>query len=963
MEILSMKKKSLKRGKLGFTLTELLAVIAVIVILIGLGIPSFLALRRTIKIAEYDDIAREIYVAAQNQLTSLSANGMDQATTITLKSGSSMIDRPSDAGDEPFIWTNYYYADQSGAAMAVLLPLGSVADDVRSNGFYVIEYNTATNMVYSVFYSEQSFDYSAVSVMENFRTSRDVRKGPMVGYYGGSAVARDTLNRCAVPELEIVNENVLQLNILNAPNDVIIRVSVSDGQTTAEVDRAEIWQNLSTRSVLLDSMESGKHFCELFPGLTPGNDLTITVTYEKDGLLPSSASISANSLFATREPGNGADGTGDAVTIAWARHLQNLEGSVSHLNDSQITRARQTDHIQWEADEFGSFVSIQGSNLARYEGGNLEIRDLRGSNGLFATATDMSLSGIRLVNPAITADENNLSAPVGALVGTITGTPEKKAEIASCAVYYSKLKDDYTVNYNAYEDCGVDGKRAITGGLVGSAENVNVYYSFAALPRIDAEQGGTLIGSASNCTIENSYANCDNLPNQPNFYYFLSGSGNTVTHCYAVGSVENTADGAFAAPGNTATDSYYAVSHTDWKTDPFTDLSATEFLYTESGSTWQKTNQEGLNEAFKDNATWSVLSAPLSHPYRQHLDGRAYPYPAINMTDGTLEHHGSWPTGDGTVDLKITMRLLNNEDARYASFAGQVIVTDLSSDPENPVVLFDSSKDYQTEGDEIIKVAPGTKVKIAIIPLDSGYSYVNTTISAVTDITSYETTLDHTVEKDTEVIVTFQQSAYTLSCTQPIDDSGKPLQNGTYFVDTLNGTMTPEASAEVSTGSSVIIRPRLPGGSKVGVVWYTTSGSDERHTLIPDSRGYYTFEMPGQDTQIHVQYTKRVAKFTVNYYVMDAETGRYHDQGDDNKPTRTATMEYGIGTVISDEMIRALAENSGYLQTISDTEVLYLDPGKSEAFSKNSDTPLNLPYITQYSDQNDTFTINIYIAR
>ncbi len=936
-----MKKMTFKRSKLGFTLAELLLVIAIVAILVALGVTGFVALRQNIIIAKYDDLAREIYVAAQNQLTRMEANGLDQIALDALANGTPIPSEPSDykdSGSNNPAWEDvkdsYRYANKiNNQPMTVLLPLGTVADSVRTNGFYTIEYNVQTRTVYGVFYSDQSFEYTDVIEIADFRKNRNVRKDTtptMVGYYGGSAVKRDPLTHLDAPKLEIINNNELRLNILNVPTDITnISVIISDGTNTTTANAEIVSGESGKRTVLLDSLEEGKHFHQLFGNLIPSRDLTVTVGFEKTGAISSSASITVNSLFATREHGT----DGDVVTLAWARHLQNLEKSVSHLDDSEddskIIGARQTEHIQWE-DTFGKFVSINNDgineNLGRFEGGNLEIRDLKGSNGLFAkTKQGMDLSGIRIVNPVINAEGN---APVGALVGTAA----HKTVIHMCGVYANKLSGDQTVAYGEYRNCYVDGKNAVTGGLVGQAANTSVTFSFAALPSLKGGRGAALIGSAAGCNISNSYANCDDL--DPDFMYFVSGGteANTIDHCYAVGNAVTSTESAFAFTTDGVTDCYYAVSHRKFaeKWENNDDLAATQFCYTEGGSNWVSINQEQMQKATTDGGwatAWANMIAPLSHPYREYLNGRAFPYPAI----AELDHYGSWPDGNGTVDLKIDMTLLNNQGAGYADFAGQVIVKN-----KDGAELFNSNSlrnaDGTFNGNNIVHVTPGTEVTV-IITAENGYEYIYTVIdgtrhyptAAEPAAEKYE--VKYTVNKDTEAVVTFRQKAFELTGIPAVNEDGSThIEGSSYGIDltspikTLNITNSNQTE-KVETGSKVTVRPKVPDAYVASVVWYETAGNNgekKRTYLTRGTDDSYTFNMPAEPTEVHVMYTTKEANFNIEYYLMDTD-GHYPAT-----PTQTANYDCGLGSQINQSMINAFAESSGLPLTIDGERVRYL---------------------------------------
>ncbi len=981
-----MKHQFMKEKKLGFTLTELLAVLAILAVLIGLGVTGFVSFRRNITITEYDDLAREIYVAAQNQLTRLDANGMHADTVKELETGTPITQVPSDYIKGEAAWPDdFYYAQNGSPVMEVLLPLGAVAEDVHSNGFYAIEYNVKTRTVYSVFYSESNFEYTAVSTKPEFRTSKEVRKENMVGYYGGSAVERDPVTHCETPQLQIINNNELRLNILNVPTEGSFSVTISDGTNDVKVspDQIQTWKEADQRTVLLDGMDAGEHFHEQFSSLTPGKDLTITVTYEKAGSISSSASVTANSLFATREGTNG-----EVVTLAYARHLQNLENSVSHLDDSSITTARQTEHIQWE-DGFDPFVSIKNEgvneNLKCFEGSNLEIRELKGSNGLFAqTKEGMVLSGIRIVNPVI---DTNGTDPVGALAGT--AAPD--TEINMCWVYSSKLKDDGTIDYGAIQNCHVDGLTT-TGGLVGKATNTIVAYSFAALPSIQGTNGAGLIGEATGCDISNSYASCDNLPK--NFCAFLvkgeaadpDTGKNTITHCYAVGNMADPNPCYFI---NNVTDAvgdcYFAVSHRVFaeKWEDNVDLAATDFYYIEDG-TWTSSDQEKLQNAAGSDGwakDWAKMIAPLSHPYREYLEGQPFPYPAITE----LDHYGSWPDDNGKVTLTINMALLSQEGA-YALEAGRVVVRD-----EEGNELFDSEKHKKVEdgifdGENAVQVVPGAKVTFEITPAE-GYEYLYTNFNGKkNDLSASEgeetVTLDYTVDKDTVADVTFRQKAFTLTGVPAVDESGESkIAGANYDIDLTSPVKTlnianDNQSAKVETGSKVTVRPKTPATYSGCVIWYAPKGNnavENRTYLTQDEDGSYTFTMPAKDTDLHVMYTQKEAFFKIEYYLMDTE-GKYPET-----PHITENYKCGLGSQINQSMINTMAESSGLPLTIDGERVRYLAEAKVTSHKNNDQdvvfhsrldengkvTSLVGAHVTKEGETNEKqpYQVKIYIAR
>ena len=64
-----------KEGTLGYTLTEMLVVIAIIAILVAIAIPSVIAISRALKFKRLNDHAKSIFMAAQQTLTDMRSDG------------------------------------------------------------------------------------------------------------------------------------------------------------------------------------------------------------------------------------------------------------------------------------------------------------------------------------------------------------------------------------------------------------------------------------------------------------------------------------------------------------------------------------------------------------------------------------------------------------------------------------------------------------------------------------------------------------------------------------------------------------------------------------------------------------------------------------------------------------------------------------------------------------------------
>jgi prepilin-type N-terminal cleavage/methylation domain-containing protein len=224
--------------KSGFSLAELLMVVAIMGILAGFGFVGVIGAQRNLKRTEMDNIAREIFLAAQNNLTEKASTGEwkkiyqeysnDKSSDSYL--GADATDEIKDAADKPAsitdanISTDHDFRvltyseksasssllDKKNSALGILLPFGSTDDTVRSGGSYIIEYDAETATVYGVFYTDSSVGITTTDITPGNDTTslndgrkdatirRDYTKKDAsgnsvrvtVGYYGGT-VAED----------------------------------------------------------------------------------------------------------------------------------------------------------------------------------------------------------------------------------------------------------------------------------------------------------------------------------------------------------------------------------------------------------------------------------------------------------------------------------------------------------------------------------------------------------------------------------------------------------------------------------------------------------------------------------------------------------------------------------------------------------------------------------------------------
>ena len=473
-----MQKKLSKQNNSGFTLSEVLIAVAILIVLMGLAMIPITRHQRDLRQTELDARAEIVYHAAQNKLSELLANG--RISDCYAEDLQPLNNTPLDAAERK---TSLYYVTSAaktgeGSAAAAILPKDQVDRQLWDN-HWVIELDPTSGSVYAVFYSEKplTYDFDSFNPLR-FRDGR-LSAGAAVGYYGGDSVQSEITGKLT-PHMEIINKEQLLLRVTcDTPMEPLhFYVTVSDGvhsTSRIELTGSEVKTDYLTytATMVLDSLTDGMRFGQQArfknKNLTPGADLTITVEVTCENRLVDSASgtLTANSLFAEVRGG-------DTAVVTYARHLQNLD-TASRLPDS-ITRAVQEQDIQFvneNADDgwdrlYGSrtFTPITNSRLTYCESKatvNGQVYhpviygltvNTTGDGGLFA-AFSGTLKNLRLCGADITASGN-----AGGLAGRLSG----KTEILDCQVYLSPTRDKLSTKADCYLYAAAN--NGVAGGLI-----------------------------------------------------------------------------------------------------------------------------------------------------------------------------------------------------------------------------------------------------------------------------------------------------------------------------------------------------------------------------------------------------------------------------------------------------------------------------------------------------------------
>lgn len=329
----------IRRNTGGYTLLELTMVVAILGILMSLSAIGIRRHQRTLTQVEYDGIAREIFVAAQNHLTMAESQGL---IDIPDKTNPLEVGFPYDA-DEGI----YYYVVNDTLRnelkelgklnmLDLMLPAASVDGTARLGGSYVILYQMEPAVVLDVFYASAKdgrfhhmFDSGEVesadlimsySGVQNYQsrqyyqyTNESNNEGAttVIGWYGVRAGSGDSIIsgdlQPPVPEgehlnppiIRVVNAERLYVDV-NNPNKGInnaeLRLVVT-GKWSEEIKEIPLIDKdgniIDTRfidenygddrihlRVVLDDVTSAnkqEHFHNACPNLFPGEDISVYV--------------------------------------------------------------------------------------------------------------------------------------------------------------------------------------------------------------------------------------------------------------------------------------------------------------------------------------------------------------------------------------------------------------------------------------------------------------------------------------------------------------------------------------------------------------------------------------------------------------------------------------------------------------------------------------------------------------
>lgn len=504
-----------KKNNKGFSLAELLVVVAIIVILMGVAFVAVYNHQRSMTRLEFDGIAKEIFIAAQNHLTSAEGQGYLQSTEYGNKG--TLTDDEKDG---------VYFVLKSDSMLDLMLPFASIDETVRAGGTYIIRYQPSSGTVLDVFYSFpgrsslltisgkalDASDYptlmgDSINYREGGERNREQYPGGVVGWYG-SVEPLPIGERIDAPELIIHNEEILWVEIRSSAKNELNSGTSLKLTVKGDVSGTQIAFDLKSTSdnrvkqlqdgeggskvyaVILDDITtSGRHFSDLkyidpadntIKTFNPGENISVeAVAFNNTKLtnIAYSGKKTTNSLFADIEAVTSGAETKYNALIENFRHFENLDRTISAFDSEKAYK-----------DKNDTAVVI---------GGAKQIKDMNWNDN---DDEDAFIKRIHTLRESFKYDTTGV---------TIYNSDNTQGTTTADTLY--PISPDYPLTYDGQSNAvsNVKVNHTVEAGLFGKlTENGSEVKN---LKLIDFEITGTtsagaLVGSAANTTITNVVA-------------------------------------------------------------------------------------------------------------------------------------------------------------------------------------------------------------------------------------------------------------------------------------------------------------------------------------------------------------------------------------------------------------------------------------------------------------------------
>lgn len=602
-----------KRKSKGFTLAEVLIVVAIVAVLLGVSFVAVQNYQRSSTRLEYDAFAKEIFIAAQNHLTEAASQGYLQNKNFG-EAGTADEDKKDGEQEAWFLLSG----TDDAAIRTLLLPRYAIDATILS-GSYIIRYQPAAARVLDVFYSRtektnfltltgKTFDVSDYKILMEgaYRGDGNARNreryngtNAVIGWYGGEGLA-DVGERLKVPTFEIINAEKLEVKVTDPNNgSATLKLLIVGKTSKAEQyftlcnpgglnDLGDVCKKVGENSydIILDDITTKNlHFAGIMKNtdsgvFVPGEDLEIkVVAYSSTKLsnIAMSETKETNSLFAdpvtVRTNGTEIKEGSVSVSIDNIRHLENLDNIISDFRPMDVKKsvvnkvsAKQLTDLSWPdfmSKTGGTDTAIQYSDKNTKEGCFYPVSPNYANCALSYDGQNHAISEVKV----------DFEGPAG-LFGTVSqsGSEIKNLELidfditstsgnagalvgTATGTAGSEIEITNVVAYHGATAKTVTTSGGDAGGLIGHAENCKVTKSAAALLVSGTANAGGLIGSTSGTSkVEKCYSGGHTITDATSGNVRYDSSVFNVTGGTAAGGLIGT------AVDTTITDSYSTCS-------------------------------------------------------------------------------------------------------------------------------------------------------------------------------------------------------------------------------------------------------------------------------------------------------------------------------------------------------------------------------------------------------------------
>ncbi len=571
-----------KNNNNGFSLVELLTVVLILVILMGVVFVGVHSHQRSLTRLEFDGIAKEIFIAAQNHLTTAEGQGYLQ-----LEKNNYGKQFEYDTDKTKGVYVASKDVSEANGILELMLPFGAIDETIRAGGTYIIRYQPSSGTVLDVFYSLPAPGRSSLLTVSGVELTSGDYESLMNGYTGDVNKARERFTgsmgsgvigwygsvdplpigtRLETPEIIIHNEEILWVEVRDknflsstgASLKLTVKGEVSD--TKVAFDLAATSDRVKSLSkdgdyfryaVILDDITtSGLDFWNLVDTnnkhFNPGEKISVeAVAFNNNALtnVAYSGRKTTNSLFADIEAVKDGSDTKYTALVENMRHFENLDKTISSFDGKKalssdgastaaVESARQISDMNWDGtvggvDSFVEKIHSLKSLFAADDPGTVTIYKNDKTEGTTTEDTFYPVSpDYKLTYDGGSHKIYNVKVDYAGPSGLFGSLTENG----------SSVKNFELIDFDITAASGNAG--ALVGTATGTTITNVVAYHGDTVKTVKATGGdaGGLIGHADNCSVEKSAAALlvDASANAGGLIGSAANSG-TVTACYSGG--------------------------------------------------------------------------------------------------------------------------------------------------------------------------------------------------------------------------------------------------------------------------------------------------------------------------------------------------------------------------------------------------------------------------------------------